>query len=368
MTYDIIYESCPWHTRVSLLDEQGKLLGLHYDDENFTYITGTITLGIVRKIVPALNAAFVDIGDITDGFLPLDTIDDDFKIFEGAKIVSRITKERTAEKGASLNAKVLYDYSKAKNLDAPIVLQKAPNALSRSLMDAGLTPVNVWINDDRFYSEVAEFVAEDKIFTINFHKNEDILEELDEQIESLNSSTFKIEGGAEIIIEQTRAVTTIDIDSSSFTTGKINYKNIPLQVNMLAAKEIVRICNLLDIGGSIIVDFITMPNRQDRKQLHKYLEVCFANRSERKTDVMKMSRYGIIEINREKGNTSLLKKLNLPIYEAGNILLKLWRKQHYKNPVFIKTTHETADILKSRLTTKSSLAYLGVAVTIDVAN
>jgi Ribonuclease G/E len=364
LLYDIIYESCPWHTRASLLDEDGNLLGIHYDDKSFTYILGTITLGIVRKIVPALNAAFVDIGDTIDGFLPLDTLDDGYKIFEGEKIVTRIAREKTAEKGAILNAQVLYDKSSAKNLKAPVILQAGPSALSRALMDAGLTPANVWINDDRFHDEITNLIPEEKIFHIAEHPHTDILDVLDEQIEGLHTPTFNIAGGARLTIEMTKAVTAIDVDSSMATTGKTDHKNIPLMVNKLAAKEIARLCHLLDIGGSIIIDFITLATRQDRKELQKYLEECFSNRSDKKTDVLKISRYGIVEMNREKSGENLLEKLSLPIYTAGEFLLHLWRNPNHKHPITIETTEEVADILKQRLTTQASMAYLGIAVTV----
>jgi Ribonuclease G/E len=365
MTYDIIYESCPWHTRVALLNSKGNLLGLHYDDANFTYIIDTITHGIVRKIVPALNAAFVDIGDTVDGFLPLDTLDEDQKIFEGDKVVTRVAREKTSAKGAILSAQVLYDKDNAKNLSAPQILKPGLPALSRALMDAGLTPVRVWIHDNRFHDEVAELVPEEKIHLLSNHDHDNILETLDNQIEDLHTPTFTIEGGGSLTIEMTRAVTAIDVDSASAASGKTKYEDIPLQINKVAAKEIVRLCHLLDIGGSIIVDFITLPTRQDRKELQKYLEECFANRSDKKTDILKISRYGIVEINREKIGDNLLTKLSMPTYKAGEILINLWRKPQYKHPITIKTEPEVADILKQRLTTQASMAYLGVATIIQ---
>lgn len=364
MIYDIIYESSPWHTRASLLDDKGNLLGLHFDDVNLTYTFGTITLGIVRKIVPALNAAFVDIGDTNDGFLQLNTLDDGHEIFEGEKIVTRIAREKTSEKGAILSAQVLYDKDSAKGLKAPKILEKGPLALSRALMDAGLIPVRVWIHDNRFHDEIANIVNEDQIFYISEHPHIGILDKLDEQIEDLHTPTFKISSGAKITIEMTKAVTAIDIDSSSTMTQKDGYNNTSLEVNKFAAKEIARLCHLLDIGGSIIIDFITLPTRQERKQLQTYLEECFANRSDKKTDVLKISRYGIVEINREKSGENLLEKLSLPVYKAGEHIINLWRNPNHKHPVTINTTPETADILKSHLTTKSSMAYLGVAVII----
>lgn len=66
MTYHILYESCPWHTRCALFDEEGRLLTLRYDDTTRPYTEGAIVWGRTRSVVPSLGAAFVDIGDVQD--------------------------------------------------------------------------------------------------------------------------------------------------------------------------------------------------------------------------------------------------------------------------------------------------------------
>lgn len=365
MMYDIIYEACPWHTRCSLLDEDGRLISLHYDDTSFTYSIGTITLGIVRKVVPALNAAFVDIGDTMDGFLSLNSLEEGKALHEGEKVVTRITRKKTAEKGATLNAQVLYDAESAMHLKAPQILQEGPCALSRALMSAGLTPVKVWIHDERFREDVEQLVDKSRVFLISEHSDVDIIGTLDEQIEDLHTPTFNIPGGGRITIEMTKALTAIDVDSGAMTTSfKGKPEELPLQVNKAAAKEIIRLSHVLNIGGSIIVDFITLPTRQDRKELQKFLEESFANRIDRKVDVLKISRYGIVELNIEKIGENLLEKLSLPVYEAGEILLKIWRTANHKTPIMVETDELVADIIKKRLTTQAAMSLLGVAVTV----
>lgn len=364
MAFDIVYESCPWHHRVSLFNEHKKLLSLHQDIENNTYKEGAVIVGRVRKIETGLNAAFVDIGDIDDGFLSLNKIPKDMgRLCEGQAIVVRIIRERVESKGATLSAKVLHALPEG-SLKLPMLLEHAPNALSRCLMDAGSSPVRIWINDARFRVEVLKYIPETKVFQLDQHDDVDFLNMLDDEISLLSGEEFPLLGGGSITIERTKALTTIDIDSGSMTMG--NQEDLSFQVNMLATEEIVRLCGILNIGGSVIVDFITMRDGARRTQVANHLRNLFEGRDHRRVEVLKMSRFGLLEFNREKLGVTLLKKLQQPEAIASDILLKLWRDKPGAKNYRVEASSVVVGILSTKLTTSTCIAYLGRPVEVII--
>lgn len=108
----LIIEHIPGQTRAALLEDD-QLVRLHIDQINAPCPLGrpggAIYLGRVINVVPALQAAFVDIGTQTHGFLPVSqTFEDDISksVHVGEKLLVQLRKEAHANKGASLSAKI----------------------------------------------------------------------------------------------------------------------------------------------------------------------------------------------------------------------------------------------------------------------
>ncbi|MBI1362552.1 MAG: S1 RNA-binding domain-containing protein [Proteobacteria bacterium] len=359
--YDVLYEACPWHARVALFDPSGRLIAVHYDDELRPALESAVILGRVRKMVPGLNAAFVDIGEIVDGFLPLNTLPKDKKsVSEGEEIMVRVTRSSILGKGAKLDARVI-DRRPEGQVKVPSVVRPAPIALSRTLMDAGDHPVRVWITDSRFRNEILPYVPDSSIFQLDQHPDVDLLAELDDQLDKAAGPMYNIPGGGMLRVEMTSALTSIDVDSASAQSGLV--KQTALEINKRAAQEIFRICYLLELGGNIIVDFISMRSKQDREDLQAFVQDMFSY-DIRRVNVLRMSRFGLMEINRERVGENLMIRLKWPMYVAGETLLKLWRNRLLKGPVHIEAAPDVADILKARLTHDHALAYLGQPVDI----
>ncbi len=357
MSYDIVYESCPWYQRASLFNEHKKLLSLHQDFESSTYKEGAVIVGRIRTIVAGLNAAFVDIGDIDDGFLPLNKIPKSLgNLCEGQAIVVRITRERTDEKGATLNANVLHAMPEGV-LKLPMILEYPPVALSRALMSSGSAPVRVWINDARLRVEALKFIPETKIYQLDQHEDVDLFEKLDDELSLLSGNVFPLIGGGSLTIERTKALTSIDVDSGSMIMAK--KEDLAFQVNMIATGEIVRLCRLLNIGGSVIVDFITMRSNAHRAQVTEHLKELFYESDVMRVDVLRMSRFGLLEFNREKVGATLLQNLTKPSAVASDILLKLWRDKPGSKIHRVVASSDVIGVLSSRLTASTCIAYLG---------
>jgi Ribonuclease G/E len=362
--FDIVYESCPWCRRVSLFNEQQKMISLHHDYEGEVFKEGAVIVGRVRRVAEGLGAAFIDIGDIVDGFLSLKKVPKKMGgLVEGQDIVVRIIREKMDDKGATLSANVLHYMPEDSDKETvPYILEEPPVALSRALMNAGVAPVRIWVNDARFRVEALKFVPETKVYQLDQHEDNDLLEKVDESLESLSGEKFNLVGGGMLTIERTKALTSIDVDTGSMRLP--NKEELAFQVNMIATEEIVRLCGLLNIGGSVIVDFVSMRSRERGEQVVGHIKDLFSNTDALKVEVLKMSRFGLLEFNRERTGKILLNQLETPRAVAADILLKLWRYKPGAHVHQVKCSTEVADILNARLTPSTAIAYLGRPVEI----
>lgn len=121
------------------------------------------------------------------------------------------------------------------------------------------------------------------------------------KFEVLNKMNFSrkiwLKCGGFITIDETEALTAIDVNSAKFT-GKREIEKTVLKVNMEASKEIAKQVRLRDIGGIIIVDFIDMLEEEDRNKIKEYIKECFKN-DRSKVQVMEFTKLGLLEITRK---------------------------------------------------------------------
>lgn len=369
--YNVLYETTPWHKRAALFDETGKLILFKFYEESRSYIEGAVVLGRVRKIAQGINAAFVDIGDVTDGFLPLKTVPKNHpKLTEGSRVLVRVARSGMDGKGARLDARCA-DKMPPQSTPVPSLVRPAPGPLQRILQEAGDTPVQFWVPNDASYNELLDLIPEAKERIYFTYKNKedqpfDIIGGLEEGLDAVFSPTFPLSNGGRITIEGTAALTAIDLDSGAFygigeEAGVVNF-------NLAAVPEIARLIRLLDIGGNMIVDFITMKQKKDRQVITRALEDAFATTDMRHVEIFSMSRFGLVEINREKTGASRMELFKIPAFIAGRILLQLARSHtSYKKPIHLQAAPEVANILKSRLTRDVCLSLFGQEVNITAS-
>ncbi len=116
--------------------------------------------------------------------------------------------------------------------------------------------------------------------------------------------------GGTVHIEQTEALTSIDVNTGKFTKGH-NLAETVLRTNLEAAEEIGRQLRLRDIGGIIVIDFIDMDSRNHRRQvMAKFKEVLKADRM--KTRVVHLTPLGLVEMTRKRTGDSLPAQLLAP--------------------------------------------------------
>ncbi len=113
--------------------------------------------------------------------------------------------------------------------------------------------------------------------------------------------------GAYLVIEQTEAMTVIDVNTGKFT-GKKTMRDTVRMINLEAAKEAARQLRLRNLSGIILIDFINMESAEDQSELMRALsEHCF--RDPVKTTVVDMTRLGLVEITRKKTRKPLYEQL-----------------------------------------------------------
>jgi ribonuclease G len=133
---------------------------------------------------------------------------------------------------------------------------------------------------------------------------------IEQEIEKALSRKVYLSRGEHIVIEQTEAVVSIDVNSGRFI-GKKDYEANALKVNLAAAREICQQLRLRDLGGIIIIDFIDMFEDKNRKKVYDEMKKEL-RKSRAKVDLQPISPFGIMEMTRQRIKPSLQYTLNEP--------------------------------------------------------
>jgi ribonuclease G len=133
---------------------------------------------------------------------------------------------------------------------------------------------------------------------------------VDQQIDAVLERTVRLPSGGYIAIDQTEALTAIDVNTGSFT-GRRSLEETILKTNLEAATEVVRQLRLRDIGGIIVIDFIDMEDAAHRIELQRVLAEAL-ERDRTKTRASEISRLGLVEMTRKNVTDGLYNVLTDP--------------------------------------------------------
>ena len=97
---------------------------------------------------------------------------------------------------------------------------------------------------------------------------------IENQLLELQDRKVWLSSGAYLVIDQTEALTVIDVNTGKFVGSK-NLNDTIFQTNMEAAVEIARQLRLRAIGGIIVVDFIDMDSKEENQELIRQLQELF---------------------------------------------------------------------------------------------
>lgn len=144
-----------------------------------------------------------------------------------------------------------------------------------------------------FYSySVEDRVTLDKGFCIEESKG------IREDINQAFNRKVRLKSGGYIVIDETEALTAIDVNTGKYTGG-LSLRDTILQTNFEATEEIARQIRLRDIGGIIVVDFIDMKSKDDISVVLSNL-VKYFKMDRNKPNIIGVTKLNLVEITRKK--------------------------------------------------------------------
>lgn len=133
---------------------------------------------------------------------------------------------------------------------------------------------------------------------------------LEDQIEAALQQKVPLKSGGYLIIDQTEAMTTVDVNTGAFV-GRRDLEDTIYRTNLEAAAVIPRQLRLRNMGGIVIIDFIDMLNEEHKRQVLRTLEK--GQQTDRvKWNITEISELGLVEMTRKRTHESLLKMMCEP--------------------------------------------------------
>jgi ribonuclease G len=396
MSGELLINVTPSETRVALI-ENGVLQEVHVERESRRGLVGNIYLGKVIRVLPGMQAAFIDINldkaaflhasdintklIINNDDLPADHVPDiRALVHEGQQIVVQVIKDPLGTKGARLTTDITVaarylvlmpnanhagisqriehakERNRLKDIITPycseehgfIVRTAAEGADEKELKHDAEFLRRVWkkVQDRKkrkqfktpIYQDLSlafrmlrDFVGIDferiridskltyeqlREFTEEFVPNlTPVLEcypgerpifdlfDVENEIQRALHRRIDLKSGGYLIIDQTEAMTTIDINTGGFV-GHRNLEETIFNTNLEATQVIARQLRLRNLGGIIIVDFIDMNSVEHQKRVLHSLDVAMA-KDKVKYSISKFSKLGLVEMTRKRTRESL---------------------------------------------------------------
>ena len=126
---------------------------------------------------------------------------------------------------------------------------------------------------------------------------------IEEDIRRALSRKVELKSGGYLVIDQTEAMTTVDVNTGSFV-GRRNLEETIFKTNLEAVGMLARQLRLRNLGGIIIVDFIDMREIEHRRQVQRALEKAL-QRDPARIKITGVSELGLVEMTRKRTRESL---------------------------------------------------------------
>jgi ribonuclease E len=204
----------------------------------------------------------------------------------------------------------------------PALLHRDSDLVHRVLRDAMTAEVErVVVDTAGGYTKAREILAgwmPEMVERVTAHEgSESIMTRyhISEELEAAISPKVWLPSGGYIVIEHTEALTVIDVNSGRLTQSK-SLADTVLRTNVEAAAEVARQLRLRDIGGIIVIDFISMDDSKDRSKVWQAFNEALKQDKSR-PQVTNFSEHGLIEVSRRRQGQNLLEQLTSPCEGCG---------------------------------------------------
>src|SRR4051794_18929397 len=138
---------------------------------------------------------------------------------------------------------------------------------------------------------------------------------VESQLDAMFSPTVQLRSGGYIVINQTEALVSIDVNSGR-STREHHIEDTALKTNLEAAEEVARQLRLRDLAGLIVIDFIDMDEKRNNRSVERKLSDCL-RQDRARIQVGRISHFGLLEMSRQRIRASVLESSTEPCAQCG---------------------------------------------------
>ncbi len=407
MSEELLINVTPQETRIAYV-ENGMLQEVHIERARRRGLVGNIYSGKVSRVLPGMQAAFIEIGLERTAFLHASDIADNYQrllknkgddksvegvadiadlLTEGQQVVVQVVKDPIGTKGARLTTNIsipsrylvlisntdhigisqkidvdeerqrlkdiiskhntehseykngyivrtvaegiseedickdidflekLWAAVKAKSIQTSSkkvvnLLHEDLPLVMRTMRDLGGTDIQkIRIDSRETFKRVEKFSKKfipEVANCIEYYPGERPIFDLygvDDEIRKSLEPKVQLKSGGYLIIDQTEAMTTVDVNTGAFV-GHRNLEETIFKTNLEATQAICRQVRLRNLGGIIIIDFIDMVDEEHKRQVLRGLEKMLTKDPE-KTNISEVSSLGLVQMTRKRTRESL---------------------------------------------------------------
>ncbi|PJK05176.1 ribonuclease E [Lysobacteraceae bacterium NML71-0210] len=167
----------------------------------------------------------------------------------------------------------------------------------------------ILIDTPEMYAEAREFV--EQVMPHNLrklkHYSDDVplfnRFQIESQIESAYEREVRLPSGGALVIDQTEALTAIDVNSARATRGG-DIEETAFNTNLEAAEEVARQLRLRDLAGLVVIDFIDMGSNKHQREVENRLQAAL-KQDRARVQTGRISKFGLMEMSRQRLRPSL---------------------------------------------------------------
>jgi ribonuclease E len=138
---------------------------------------------------------------------------------------------------------------------------------------------------------------------------------VESQLDAMFSPTVQLRSGGYIVINQTEALVSIDVNSGR-STREHHIEDTALKTNLEASEEVARQLRLRDLAGLIVIDFIDMDEKRNNRSVERKLSDCL-RQDRARIQVGRISHFGLLEMSRQRIRASVLESSTEPCTQCG---------------------------------------------------
>ncbi len=233
----------------------------------------------------------------------------------GVGVIIRTEAEGQTEADIQEDLEILLEkwnniITSAETLTPPNLIYRDQDLLYRVIREACTDDVKEIIVDTAFALNRVQNLLQNwhmnKNIQVTLYKGTEpllVATDIHKEIKAALNVKVNMPSGGYLFIQQTEALTVIDVNSGKFTSSATQDETI-LKTNIEAVHEIARQLRLRNIGGMVIIDFIDMMSRADKLAIMEELEIALEP-DKAKPQVGQLSDLGLVELTRHRQGQSL---------------------------------------------------------------